>query len=136
MYKRVASDSIASSKLDVFSVPPTVVSETLTSQVGFRPITALTGENPLEFNVVSDSFLDVANSYLDITVSVKAEDGKPAHAATVITGEGSAAKAVGGRYPSCINNLFHSLFSQVIVKLNDVETAPQIGNYAYKVFTL
>jgi hypothetical protein len=130
MYKRVASTSISSDHLDVYSVPPTVVSETLSSEVVFRPITTLSGENPLEFNVVSDSFLDIAHTYLDLNVKLVASDGKDAHEASVMTGTTLTKQ---GRYPSVVNNLLHSLFSQVIVKLNDVETAPQLGHYGYKV---
>jgi len=93
------------SELDLFSVPATQTSIESGTFVEYRPVSSLTDGAPIEFDITAsgDDYIDFANSFLHVKVKIERANG------TALT----AADTVGR-----VNNLLHSLFSQVDVSLN------------------
>ena len=80
----------------------------------------------LEFNIAGSTgvCLDLAKSYIKLKVKVVKADGSPLHATT---------EKDGGKV-SVVNNLLHSLFSNIDVSLNDIFVSRSYSNYPYKAY--
>jgi len=109
------------SELDLFSVPPTQTSIESGTFVEYRPISSLTDGAPIEFDVTSsgDDYMDLANSFLHVKVKIVRANGN----------ELDAADTVGP-----VNNLLHSLFSQVDVSLNGTLITNSTNTYPYRAY--
>ena len=107
------------SELDLFSVPPTQTTIESGAFVEFRPISTLTDGAPIEFDVTSsgDDYIDFANSYLHVKAKTVRANGANLEAADTV---------------GPVNNLLHSLFSQVDVSLNGTLITNSSNTYPYR----
>ena len=104
------------SELDIFSVPPTQTSIENGSWVEYHPITTLTENSPIEFDIPSsgEDYVDFANSYLHVKAKItKANDANLADDGVVAT----------------TNLWLHSLFSQVDGSLNGTQITASTNAY-------
>ena len=109
------------SELDLFSVPPTQTSIDSGTFVEYRPISSLTDGAPIEFDVTSsgDDYLDLASSFLHIKAKIVRANGNAIEAADTV---------------GPVNNLLHSLFSQVDVSLNGTLITNSTNTYPYRAY--
>jgi hypothetical protein len=109
------------SELDIFSVPPTQTSVDHGCTVEYHPIAATLDAGPIEFNVpgTGDDYLDLANTYLHLSVKVQKNDK------TQIANDAKVGPA---------NLLLHTLFSQVDVSLNDKLVSSSSATYHYRAY--
>ena len=104
--------------LDLFRVPPTDISYASYRMVPISPFT--TGINPVDFQIdPQEDFIDLSRSYFEIQWNVKKSDGNDT-ASTDKT--------------YFVNNMAHSLFKQISVRLNGTLISPQTDTYAYKAY--
>ena len=104
--------------LDLFRVPPTDISYVSYRMVPISPFT--TGINPVDFQVdPQEDFIDLSRSYFELQWNVKASNGDDTTNATKTY---------------LVNNLAHSLFKQISVRLNGTLISPQTDTYAYKAY--
>ena len=79
MAKPVHKDSndCSSSSLDLFLLPPTQSSFQIGKSIDYHPVTSLSDDGPIEFKVSGSGkeFLNLARSYLYLTVKVSKADG-------------------------------------------------------------
>ena len=106
-------------KLDLFTVPPTQASVEHGCTMDYHPVSTLTDNGPIEFNISGsgEDYIDLTNTFLHLCVKITAADG--ANIADVA--------AIGP-----VNLLMHSLFSQVDVALNDKLVSSSTNTYAYR----
>ncbi len=111
------------SELDLFQLPPT---QTCIDQGYWHevfPIASLSDASNIEF-VVSPTdrdYLDFANTYLHLKVRVVTHNGKylsPAQSDNIVP----------------VNNLFHSLFSKVVVNVGGTDVSLSYNTYAYRAY--
>lgn len=103
---------------DLFSVPATQMSIESQYDLEVHPTSILSDSSPIEFNVVpSVDWTDLSRSYLYLTVQIT---------------NTNPAKADDDRDCAPINNLFHSLFKNIEMSLNNVAVTDSMGNYALK----
>ena len=104
--------------LDLFRVPPTDISYVSYRMVPISPFT--TGINPVDFQIdPQEDFVDLSRSYFEIQWNFKKSDGND----TANTDK-----------TYFVNNLAHSLFKQISVRLNGTLISPQTDTYAYKAY--
>lgn len=102
--------------LNLFTVPPTDVSISSYRMVPIQTYT--TGINPVEFQVdPQEDYIDLSRSYFEIELQLKKNDNGNVTAADKL-------------WP--VNNLAHSLFKQISVRLNGTLISPQTDTYHYK----
>ena len=109
------------SELDLFSVPPTQTSIESGSYVEYHPISSITGNGPIEFDVSSsgEDYLDLANSFLFVTAKVTRVDNTNTHADDPV---------------GPVNNFLHSMFSQVDIQLNGTLITSSTNMYPYRAY--
>ena len=107
------------SELDLFSVPPTQTSVENGTWVEYHPITTLTENSPIEFDIPSsgEDYVDFANSYLHVKAKIVKGNGENLAADDVVA-------------PT--NLWLHSLFSQVDVSLNGTQITSSTNTYPYR----
>ena len=107
------------SELDIFAVSPLQTAIEDGEWIEYHPITHITANSPIQFHVSgnSDYYLDLAQSYVIVTVKLKKTDGTPI----------SAEDKVGP-----VNLLLHSLFAEVEVSLNEKIISPSNNTYPYR----
>ena len=104
--------------LDLFRVPPTDISYVSYRMVPISPFT--TGINPVDFQIdPQEDFIDLSRSYFEIRWTVKKSDGN---------------NTANTDKTYFVNNLAHSLFKQISVRLNGTLISPQTDTYAYKAY--
>ena len=107
------------SELDLFSVPPTQTSMEQGNWVEYHPITTVTGDSPIEFDIngSGEDYIDFANTMLYVKAKL-----------TAANDTNLAADAAVGP-----TNLFlHSLFSQVDISLNGTLITQSTNTYPYR----
>jgi hypothetical protein len=111
----------AKSELDLFSIPPTQTSIEHASIVEYHPVSSLSDGAPIEFDISSsgDDYIDFTNSQLYVRAKITKADGSP-----IGTDE-----KVGP-----INNMLHSLFSQVDVSLNGIQITDSTNTYSFRAY--
>jgi hypothetical protein len=111
---------VVNTELDLFTVPPTQDSVEAGHFVTYRPISTITPNAPIEFTVPSGGaeYIDLSQTMLYLKVKIEKQ-----HA------ENAQADECGP-----INNLIHSLFSQVDVFLNGKCVSPPSNNYHYRAY--
>jgi hypothetical protein len=111
----------AKSELDLFSVPPTQTSIDSGTFVEYRPISTITDGAPIEFDISSsgDDYIDFANSFIHVKVKIQNANG------TDLT---------DGETVGPVNNLLHSLFSQVDISLNGTLITNSTNTYPYRAY--
>jgi hypothetical protein len=109
------------SELDLFSVPPTQTSIDSGTFVEYRPISTITDGAPIEFDISSsgDDYIDFANSFIHVKVKIQNANG------TDLT---------DGETVGPVNNLLHSLFSQVDISLNGTLITNSTNTYPYRAY--
>ena len=112
------SAGVRNPMLDLFDVPPTDLSLIASRHVPINPFT--TGVNPIDFQIdPQEDFIDLNNSYFEVELRMKLDNGTD--------------MAVGTRVTVC-NNLVHSIFKQINVRLNGTLISPQTDTYHHKAF--
>ena len=109
------------SELDLFSVPPTQTSIDSGTFVEYRPISSISDGAPIEFDVSSsgEDYIDFSNSYIHIKAKILNLDGTDLVAADTV---------------GPVNNLLHSLFSQVDISLNGTLITNSTNTYPYRAY--
>ena len=112
------SKPVMSPSLDLFKVPPTDFSVASRRKVPVAPFT--TGITPVDFQIDPQSeFIDLSQSEFELELRLKKTDGTDLTAA--------AASQI-----FLVNNLAHSLFKQISVRMNNTLISNQTDTYAYK----
>ena len=113
------------SELDLFSTPPLNTSMEKGNEVEFRPISTLTSEGPIEFNVspTDEDYLDVGRTKLYLQATIRKD-----------TADAKNQRVVAADRVAPINLWMHSLFSQVDIKLNGTLITPSVNTYPYRAY--
>lgn len=108
------------SELELFSIPPTQTTIEKGSWVQYKPISSLTDGSTIEFVIPGsgDNYLDLAHTMLNLKVKM------------VPKRENTPIDPAAGP----VNNLLHSLFSQIDVHLNNKLISPPNNAYAYRAY--
>ena len=107
--------------LDLFRVPPTDISIASYRMVPISPFT--TGINPVDFQIdPQEDFVDLSRSYIELEWALKK------------VAAGQAVNTVRTDHTYLINNIAHSLFKQINVRLNGTLISPQTDTYHYKAY--
>uniref|UniRef100_A0A336KME8 CSON012962 protein n=1 Tax=Culicoides sonorensis TaxID=179676 RepID=A0A336KME8_CULSO len=111
------------SKLDLFSSPPIQSSILRTEKVNYNPITSLENSGSIEYHIPGtfDTYRDLSSMQLTLTVKIVDNTDPPLQQLFPET-----------VYP--VNNIFHSLFRQCTVFLNNTLVSNDDMNYHYKCF--
>ena len=112
------SVAVQSPSLNLFDVPPTDYSLVESRYVPINPFT--TGIHPIDFQIdPQDSFVDLSKSYFEGELQFKLDNGGNITNDTLVT--------------TC-NNLMHSLFKQINVRLNGTLVSPETDTYHHKAY--
>lgn len=112
------SGPMMNSLLDLFHVPPTDVSMSSYRMVPIQTYT--TGINPIEFQIdAQEDYIDLSRSYFEIELGLKKANGDNLAVAENL-------------WP--VNNLAHSLFKQINVRLNGTLMNDNLDHYHYKAY--
>ena len=104
--------------LDLFRVPPTDISIWSYHMVPINPFT--TGINPIDFQIdPQEDYIDLSRSYFEIEWKLQKAAG---------------GDAVGTDKSFLVNNIAHSIFKQISVRLNGTLISPQTDTYHYKAY--
>lgn len=88
-------------ELDLFTISPTQNSIVKKNDVEYQPISTVTADTPIEFNIVGDeTYVDLGFVNLMISARIKHKDGTDLEANEKI---------------APVNNLLHSLWKQIEV---------------------
>ena len=114
------SAGVKNPMLNLFRVPPTDLSIMSYRMVPINPFT--TGINPIDFQIdPQEDFVDLSRSYFEIEWRLhKTSNG------------GEDIAAADKIY--LVNNIAHSLFKQISVRLNGTLISPQTDTYHYKAY--
>ena len=117
-----SSCECSKSELDLFSIPPTQTGIEKGQWVEHRPLTTLTDDGPIEFNISGsgEEYVDLSETYLMVTATIKKPDG------TSLTNEDTEIGPV--------NYWLHSLFSQVDFSVNERLVTPSTNTYPYRAY--
>lgn len=109
----------AKSELDLFALPSTQTSIENGQWIHYKPISSLSDDGPIEFQVpgTGDDYIDLSHTLLHIKAKILNQDSSTLAAATTV---------------APINNWLHSLFSQLDVYLNQKLVSPPNNTYAYR----
>lgn len=109
------------SEIDLFTVPPLNTSMERGGYVNYLPVSSITEQGPLEFNIngSNEEYIDLGRTYLYLKVQVTTNDGANLEADAKV---------------GPVNLFFHSLFSQVNVHLRDALVSPSVNTYPYKAY--
>ncbi|XP_064622574.1 uncharacterized protein F54H12.2-like [Lineus longissimus] len=118
---QVGSCECTNNDLELFSLPPTLTSIEKSQHIEYLPLGSLTDDTPIEFFVSNcgDEYIDLAKTYLYLELKVTKADG---------TDLEENAK-VGP-----VNNLLHTLFSQIDLSLNGQLVTSANNTYPYRAY--
>ena len=113
------SNDCSSSSLDLSLLPPTQSSFQKGKSIDYHPIISLSDAGPIDFKVSGNrkGFLDLARSYLYLTVKVSKADGSNLDGASKV---------------GFSNYLIESLFNQVDVILDSKLISSATNTYAHR----
>ena len=112
------SAGVKNPALRLFQVPPTDLSMASYRMVPIHPFT--TGINPIDFQIdPQEDYVDLSRSYFEIELSLKKAGG---------------GNVVAAENTFLVNNIAHSLFKQISVRLNNTLISPQTDTYHYKAY--
>ena len=107
------SAGVRNPKLRLFEIPGTDMSISARREVRVNPLT--TGLNPITFKVDrSSDYIDLDNSFFELDLTMKLNNGNNLATATTI---------------QLANNLAHTLFRQITVRLNGTLISPMTDTY-------
>ena len=119
--KFAKSEECMKSELDLFAIPPTQASvdnAVWISKDATSGVPSVDGSLTFIIEKINDQYLDLSETFIDLTVSLVKLDTKITMASDVELG--------------VINNLAHSIFSQVQVKFGGIVVENSNGLYGYK----
>ena len=112
------SAGVKNPMLNLFWVPPTDLSILSSRMVHIHPFT--TGINPIDFQIdPQEDYVDLSCSYFELEWNLKKSDGNNTAAADE---------------SYLVNNIPHSIFKQISVRLNGTLISPQTDTYHYKAY--
>jgi len=112
------SAGVRNPRLNMFSTPPTDVSMSSRRSVRINPFN--TGINPVTFQVdPQEDLIDLNESFFEVELTVKKSDATNLLTADVL---------------GVANNLAHTLFKQINVRLNGTLISPQTDTYHIKAY--
>ena len=118
MIAHARSVGVRNPYLEMFKVPPTDLSMSSRRFVRINPFNV--GINPVTFQVdPQEDFIDLKESYFEVELTVKKDNNTNLLAADVM---------------GLANNLVHTLFKQINVRLNGTLISPQTDTYHLKAF--
>ena len=99
--------------------------------VEFRPISSITNDGPIEFNVTAtdEDYTDIGRTYLYLQATIHKDVAAHGNEAAV---RGAQVANVDQVAP--VNLWMHSLFAQVDVKLNGTIITPSSNTYPYRAY--
>lgn len=111
----------AKSELDLFALPTTQTSIENGQWIHYKPISSLSDDGPIEFQVPGsgDDYIDLSHTLIQIRAKITNQDLSPLADATSI---------------APVNNWLHSLFSQLDVYLNQKLVSPPNNTYGYRAY--
>ena len=116
--KNARSAAVRNPRTELFGIPATDMSIRASREVQVNPTT--TGITPISFELTSSSYIDLSKSFIDLEVQFKnAADGANLAQAT---------------RTFLANNLAHSLFKQLVLRLNGTLITPQTDAYHHLAF--
>ena len=112
------SAGVKNPMLNLFRVPPTDLSIMSYRMVPINPFT--TGINPIDFQIdPQEDFIDLSRSYFEIEWKLQ---------------KGGGGDAVYTDKAYLVNNIAHSIFKQISIRLNGTLISPQTDTYHYKAY--
>ena len=118
MVAHARSKGVMNPRLNLFSIPPTDLSMASRRYVKIAPFN--TGINPVDFQIdPQPDFIDLNDSFIELELVLKKDNNTNLLVADRILP---------------VNNLAHSLFKQIIVRLNGTLISPQTDTYHHKAF--
>ena len=116
-------DSCECSKteLDMFAMPPTMITMQEAQWVEHHPISSLTSSAPIEFEIKgqTEEYIDLNNSYLYLKVKVLRTDD------SMVENDDRVAP---------VNNFMHALFNEVDLYLNNKLVSSSTDTYPYRAY--
>lgn len=111
----------AKSELDLFALPSTQTSVESGQWIHYKPISSLSDDGPIEFQVpgTGDDYIDLSHTMLYIKAKIASADSN------------DISKTI---HVAPVNNWLHSLFSQLDVYLNQKLVSPPNNTYAYRAY--
>ena len=108
------------SELDLFSIPPTQTSIVSSTYEEILPMSSVES-GAIEFNITteSNSYLDLANSFLYLRTQLVADDD---------------ADLAADNFSGPVNNFLHSMFEKVTVTLGDTVITQSANTYPYRAY--
>ena len=122
----VGADEMWGSKFDLFAPITTVNGVSKAHKLYYRPISSTSSKGPYVFDIPSDpmKWTDIKSINLHGKMQIKKKDSN-----------GMFVDLPNGEDIGVVNNIFHSLWSSVSIKINDTEiTDPSSGVYPYKAY--
>lgn len=111
------SRKVTNPKLGMFQLPPTDMSIKTTRELPISPSSA--SIEPIHFEFESQGFLDLDRSYIELELRMVKTDGNALAIGDVLV---------------LANNLAHTLFKQIDVRLNGTLITPQTATYHQQAF--
>ena len=107
------------SEFDLFAVPPTQTSIQEASWVEYQPVSSIQNRAPIEFDVTGtgEDYIDCSNILLYVRGKITQANNEN------LPAESTAAP---------VNQLLHSMFSQVDISLNGTLISSSTNTYAYR----
>lgn len=111
----------AKSELDLFALPSTQTSIESGQWIHYKPISSLSDDGPIEFQVpgTGDDYIDLSHTMLYIKAKITSPDSNAIKEQTHI---------------APVNNWLHTLFNQLDVYLNQKLVSPPNNTYAYRAY--
>jgi hypothetical protein len=112
----------AKSELDLFALPSTQTSIENGQWIHYKPISSLSDDGPIEFQVPGsgDDYIDLSHTLLHIKAKVLNQDGTNIKSTET--------------FVAPVNNWLHSLFNQLDIYLNQKLVSPPNNTYAYRAY--
>lgn len=114
------SSECAKSELDLFKIPPTQTSIEESHWTYYNPVTTISDDSPIEFQVPGhgEEYIDLAHTMLKVKLKVVKPDGSWGKDDPVAP----------------VDNVLHSLFSQVDVLFNQKAVTSSSNTYPYRAY--
>lgn len=110
------------SELDIFALPSTQTSIENGQWIYYKPISSLSDDGPIEFQIPGsgDDYIDLSHTLIQVKAKIVNQDLTNINSETTIVAP--------------INNWLHSLFSQLDVYLNQKLVSPPNNTYGYRAY--
>lgn len=117
------SSECMTSQLDIFSIPPTQTSIESSDWIEYLPISSINESSPIQFVIPagSENYIDLSMTKLRVKVCI--QPSQPTKEEDLVSDRNSYAP---------INNLMHSLFSQIDISLNQKTVSSSNNTYPYR----